>query len=278
MAAISFSNRFFLGIHITVSEKIMKFSIFTTFSAGCNREPFQIPNYYVIHIGGYSLLRHCPPGTFYIPRLCRCVTRRLVTILIENNPITARTDPSITKKERPRSSPGANKDFNPGVSTAIPKLTNSLAVKAGLFNVQSNDSIQTEIINPSKKTIKLRQNETKNTKTKLLVASSLKIKSRKSKSKSQKGKRERTKIKEEKSKVQKSLQKHENDHHHHISENITNSIRKEGPLITKLDSTRIQGRTLMDINIIFDCDIQIHNMCILVKLGVSLFENLINFK
>lgn len=141
--------------------------------------------------------------------------------------------------------------------------------------MQSNDSIQTEIMNPSKKPIKLRQNETKNTKTKLLVASSLKIKS---KSKSQKGKRERTKNKEEKSKVQKSLQKHENDHHHHISENITNSIRKEGPLITKLDSTRIQGRTLMDINIIFECDIQIHNMCILVKLGVSLFENLINFK
>lgn len=56
-------------------------------------------------------------------------------------------------------------------------FTNSLAKKEGLFNVRTNDSFQTEIMNPSKKPIKQSQNETKNTKTKSLGASSLKIKS-----------------------------------------------------------------------------------------------------
>lgn len=120
-------------------------------------------------------------------------------------------------------------------------FTNSLAKKEDLFNVRTNDSFQTEIMNPSKKTIKQSQNETKNTKTKSLGASSPKIKSRTSKSKSRKGKRERTKNKEEKSKVQKSLQTHE------IAENITNFLRKEGPEFTKLNSTRIKGENLMDI-------------------------------
>lgn len=126
-------------------------------------------------------------------------------------------------------------------------FTNSLAKKEGLFNVRTNDSFQTEIMNPSKKPIKQSQNETKNTKTKSLGASSLKIKSRTSKSKSRKGKRERTKNKEEKSKVQKSLLKQENDHQQQIAENITNSLRKKGPEFTKLDSTRIKGENLMDI-------------------------------
>lgn len=126
-------------------------------------------------------------------------------------------------------------------------FTNSLAKKEDLFNVRTNDSFQTEIMNPSKKTIKQSQNETKNTKTKSLGASSLKIKSRTSKSKSRKGKRERTKNKEEKSKVQKRLQTLENDHQHEIAENITNSLRKEGPEFTKLNSTMIKGENLMDI-------------------------------
>lgn len=223
------------------------FYLYPDFSAGCNREQFQIPNYYVIHIRGYSLLRHCPPGTFYIPHLCRCIIRRLVTILVENNPITARTNPSITKEERPRSSPGGNKDLNPGIDIGTQMFTNSLAKKEGLFNVRTNDSFQTEIMNQSKKPIKQSLNETKNSKTKSLGASSPKIKSRTSKSKSRKGKRERTKNKEEKSKVQKSLQTHENDHQHEIAENITNSLRKEGPEFTKLNSTRIKGENLMDI-------------------------------
>lgn len=121
-------------------------------------------------------------------------------------------------------------------------LTNSLAVKEGLLNVKTNGWLQNEIMKPSKKPIKQRQHNTKNS-TKSPVALTLKNKARKSKSKSRKGKREKTKNKEEKSNVQKSLLKHKNDHQHHIAENSTISSRKEGPVITKLNFTRNQDTT-----------------------------------
>lgn len=123
-------------------------------------------------------------------------------------------------------------------------LTNLLAVKEGLLNVKTNGWLQNEIMKPSKKPIKQRQHNTKNS-TKSTVALTLKNKARKSKSKSRKGKREKTKNKEEKSNVQKSLLKHKNDHQHHIAENSTISSRKEGPVITKLNFTRNQGETLV---------------------------------
>ena len=103
-------------------------------------ETFQIPSFYVLHKGGYSILRQCPPGRFFIPRLCRCVVRRLATV-----PWPVQTTRSLAATDRPLPTtflPVTIEERSPptsSVSTVNPMVTNSFAVSGGGFNLQSND-------------------------------------------------------------------------------------------------------------------------------------------
>lgn len=103
-------------------------------------ETFQIPSYYVLHKGGYSILRQCPPGRFFIPRLCRCVVRRLATV-----PWQVQTTRSLAATDRPLPTtflPVTIEERSPptsSVSTVNPMVTNSFAVSGGGFNLQSNN-------------------------------------------------------------------------------------------------------------------------------------------
>lgn len=114
--------------------------ILDTILAGCNMETFQIPSYYVLHKGGYSILRQCPPGRFFIPRLCRCVVRRLRTV-----PWPVQTTRSLAATDRPLPTtflPVTIEERSPptwSVSTVNPMVTNSFAVSGGGFNLQSNN-------------------------------------------------------------------------------------------------------------------------------------------
>ena len=103
-------------------------------------EIFQIPSFYVLHKGGYSILRQCPPGRFFIPRLCRCVVRRLATV-----PWPVQTTRSLAATDHPLPTtflPVTIEERSPAtssVSTVNPMVTNSFAVSGGGFSLQSND-------------------------------------------------------------------------------------------------------------------------------------------
>lgn len=109
-------------------------SLFTV----CSIEPFRRPDYYVIYIRGYSLLRQCPPGEYYRPRLCRCVPRR--------RPIPTKTNrlPADNRTHRPLPTtflPVTIEERPKFVTTVDPLVTNSFALMGGGFNmIQSPNS------------------------------------------------------------------------------------------------------------------------------------------
>ncbi|XP_061172003.1 uncharacterized protein LOC133181530 [Saccostrea echinata] len=113
--------------------------VLTTLEA-CNREPFQRPNYYIIYIHGYALLRLCPTERYYIPQLCRCVPLRLPVSAPSGQPKAdirpERRSPTtflpVTIEERPHSTPL--------VTTVNPLVTNSFDLLGGGFNPQDTDT------------------------------------------------------------------------------------------------------------------------------------------
>ncbi|XP_062593409.1 uncharacterized protein LOC134254892 [Saccostrea cucullata] len=127
----------------------------------CNREPFQRPNYYVIYIHGYALLRLCPPERYYIPELCRCVPLRVPDSAPSGNPLADikpdRRSPTtflpVTIEERPRSTPL--------ITTVNPLVTNSFDLFGGGFNPQDTNTKSSK--NENRKTSRrLLQHEFKN--------------------------------------------------------------------------------------------------------------------